>query len=106
MKTRLAVDLKVFRRRSGLSQADVAYLLGVDRSHVSKFERGKREPSMEHVTILCLIYGMRAPDFCVAALPQFEDALKERLQEILAEQGHPSRALKALAHRLVASRNQ
>lgn len=79
MDNRLAVDLKVFRRRSGLSQADVAHLLGVDRSLISKFERGGREPSMEHVCFLCLVYGTRPPAFCVAALPQFRQALAERL---------------------------
>ncbi len=83
----------------------MAQLLGVDRSQLSKFERSTRQPSMEHVTILCLIYGMRAPDFCVAALPQFEDVLAERLQAILTENGQPSAALKALAKRLTASRN-
>ncbi|MCP4409491.1 MAG: helix-turn-helix transcriptional regulator [Gammaproteobacteria bacterium] len=82
METRIAVDLKVFRRRSGLSQADVAHLLGVHRTQVSKFERGVREPSIEHVTILCLIYGLRLPDFCVAARPQFETVLAERLQTL------------------------
>ncbi len=82
METRIAVDLKVFRRRSGLRQADVAHLLGVHRTQVSKFERGVREPSIEHVTILCLIYGLRLPDFCVAARPQFERVLAERLQTL------------------------
>ena len=106
MKNRLAVDLKVFRRRSGLSQAEVAHLLDIHRSHLSKFERGTRQPSMEHVTILCLIYGMQAPDFCVAALPQFEDALAKRLQTVLAEQDQPSAALTALSKRLEVSHNQ
>lgn len=83
METRIAVDLKVFRRRSGLNQADVAHLLDVHRSLVSKFERGTREPSVEHVTILCLIYGLRVPDFCVAARSQFEAVLAERLEMLL-----------------------
>ncbi|MEM8971722.1 MAG: helix-turn-helix transcriptional regulator [Pseudomonadota bacterium] len=82
MDNRLAVDLKVFRRRSGLSQADVAHLLAVHRSLISKFEQGVREPSMEHVCLLCLIYSIRAPGFCVAALPQFEEALADRLNTL------------------------
>ena len=105
MENRLAVDLKVFRRRSGLSQAEVAKLLGIHRSQLSKFERGTRQPSMEHVTILCLIYGTRVPEFCVAALPQFEDALAERLQALLAENIEPSIALKTLAKKLSATRS-
>ena len=82
MDNRLAVDLKVFRRRSGLNQADVAHLLDVDRSLISKFDQGAREPSMEHVTFLCLIYGMRTPEFCVSALPQFQRVLARRLSSI------------------------
>lgn len=105
MDTRLAVDLKVFRRRSGLSQAEVAHLLGIHRSQLSKFERGTRQPSMEHVTILCLIYGMRAPDFCVAALPQFENILAERLQVLLGEIKQPSSELSALVEKLETSRS-
>lgn len=109
MKTRLAVDLKVFRRRSGLSQADVAHLLGIHRSHLSKFERGTREPSMEHVTLLCLIYGMRVPDFCVAALPQFESALAERFQSLsynASESTARAETLTALARQLEVSRSR
>lgn len=87
MENRLAVDLRVFRRRSGLSQADVAHFLGVHRSLISKFEQGVREPSMEHVTFLCLLYGTRAPGFCVAALPQFEKTLAERLMTLPKESG-------------------
>ena len=106
MENRLAVDLKVFRRRSGLSQVEVAHLLGIDRSQLSKFERGTRQPSMEHVTILCLIYGMRTPEFCVAALPQFEDVLVGRLQKLLGENDQPSPALTRLVRKLEASRSR
>ncbi len=106
METRIAVDLKVFRRRSGLNQADVAHLLGVHRTQISKFERGVREPSIEHVTILCLIYGLRLPDFCVAARPQFEQALAERLQTLPVDEGSTSetsreQTIQALSDHLV-----
>ena len=107
MDNRLAVDLRVFRRRSGLSQADVAHLLGVHRSLVSKFEQGVREPSMEHVTFLCLIYGMRAPAFCVAALPQFQMVLAERLTTLPQESGKQTvkrrTTITRLAEQLAAS---
>lgn len=63
---------------------------------------------MEHVTILCLIYGMRTPDFCVAALPQFESVLAERLGTLAfneSEQTARAQTLSTLAKQLEASRS-
>jgi transcriptional regulator with XRE-family HTH domain len=42
-------NLKLHRRRAGLSQAALAALLGIDRAHVSAMERGR-----QNVTIVTL----------------------------------------------------
>lgn len=36
--------LRTCRKRSGLSQREIAYLLGFDSAHVSRFERFRRTP--------------------------------------------------------------
>ena len=38
--------LKELRLRKGLSQGDVARILGVHRSYISGLERGRRNPSL------------------------------------------------------------
>ena len=38
MDTSFALDLKVTRRKAGLAQEDLAHLLGVDKSTISKIE--------------------------------------------------------------------
>lgn len=39
--------LATMRKRQGLSQAEVAELLGVDRSYVAKLERGHSSPLLD-----------------------------------------------------------
>lgn len=51
-----ALDLKVARRKSGLSQEDCAHLLGVDQPRFSKMEAGKSTPSIYELSILCLVF--------------------------------------------------
>ncbi len=67
MKHQFAFDLKVVRRRSGLSQSDCAHLLGRERSHLSKIERGEHLPTVEEVVALAVIFG-RSTDSLLAGL--------------------------------------
>ena len=57
----ISLDLRLARRQSGLTQADCAHLLGVDRSIVAKLESGKVTPSVIELAALCLIFD-RPPD--------------------------------------------
>lgn len=50
--------LRTFRKRTGLSQADVAYLFGRERgSKISRYERGDRMPQLTTAIGLEIIYG-------------------------------------------------
>jgi transcriptional regulator with XRE-family HTH domain len=50
--------LRKRRRQYGLSQDDIAAILGVySRSHVSMLESGDRRPSAEQVYLLNLLFG-------------------------------------------------
>lgn len=82
METRFAVDFKVARRRSGLSQADVAHLLGVSRTRVSKLECGHAAPSAEELAVLSLIYSQSFLALGSAAMPALVQALQTRLQDL------------------------
>ncbi|WP_164989183.1 helix-turn-helix transcriptional regulator [Roseovarius sp. A46] len=45
------------RRKSGLSQADCAHLLGVSQSHVSRLELGHAAPSVPDLCGVAIIFG-------------------------------------------------
>lgn len=57
MLTDFALDLRLARRRSGLSQHEVAHLLALDQSTLSDLERGETSPTVRQITQLALIYG-------------------------------------------------
>jgi DNA-binding XRE family transcriptional regulator len=50
--------LRAARLRTGLSQADVAECIGMSRSRLSYYERGKREPGAGTALTLALLYGI------------------------------------------------
>ena len=105
MGTKLALDLKVARRRSGLTQHDVAHLLNVDRTLLSKFERGHRMPSAEQVALLSLIYGRPVPDLYGASRQEWQAVLAERIKTLAMDDGPSTRteALHTLRAKLTAS---
>lgn len=49
--------LKILRKREGMTQAEVALKLGVDRSTYAKYESGQSEPNFEMLQKLASLYG-------------------------------------------------
>ncbi len=74
MSNAFALDLKVARRKSGLTQSDCAHLLGSHRSKFSHLELGKQPPTAVDIAMLSLIYGRTYDTLCRAV---FEDAARE-----------------------------
>ena len=56
MKVHFSDNLKNLRKSKGLSQADLAKILGVDQRTVSAWENSICEPSFEMLAILCDIF--------------------------------------------------
>lgn len=50
--------LRVLREEKKLTQADVAKAIGVDKSHVSKWEVGKSKPSIDSLLNLSELFGI------------------------------------------------
>ena len=50
-------QLKVFRKKMGLTQADVADHLGIDRSTYAKYETGQSEPNFDMLHKISLLFG-------------------------------------------------
>lgn len=79
-----SLDLKVARRKSGLSQADCAHLLGVDPSRLSKLEAGKATPSIYELSVLCFVFETPASTVHDRILVSLALALGERLSSMPA----------------------
>jgi len=55
--------LKTYRRRAGLSQDELAYLLGcADGAKVSRYERRERQPSLETLLAYQVLLGPDASE--------------------------------------------
>lgn len=55
-------NLQKARRKSQLTQLEVAEVLGICRSNISKYESGDLEPSLQMFRLMCMIYRVSADD--------------------------------------------
>ncbi|MBN1676794.1 MAG: helix-turn-helix transcriptional regulator [Kiritimatiellae bacterium] len=60
--TRLITELRQIRRRSGLTQAQVAQKMGWAKSTLSKIETRERRLDLLETYDLCGLYGIRLTD--------------------------------------------
>lgn len=51
-------QLRVLRKKAGITQAELAAQLGVDRSTYTKYENGQSEPSFEMLQKMAAIHGV------------------------------------------------
>lgn len=92
--------LRSFRRKAGLSQEEISFLLGTKAgTHISRYELGRREPSLDAALALEAIFGVPVRDLFRGRFEKVEEAVKARaellLQTIKTEEGNA--ALAALA---------
>lgn len=73
------LDLKAVRKRSGLSQEDCAHLIGTSADIFGRIERGERQPSIEEICALQLLFGKTFESFYAACI----DGARHRLEENL-----------------------
>lgn len=104
-----SLELKVARRKAGLSQKDCAHLLGVHASRVSLLESGKAVPTINQMCRLSLIYGRSFENLFGGVM---EDARRDLRRRMHAMPDAPTRwlgrfnrenTLRALAHRLTST---
>lgn len=65
MRSRVAWNVRRLRVQRGLSQEQFATDAGVDRSYVSRLERGLQNPTVVMLDRLAKALGLRAPDLLV-----------------------------------------
>ena len=82
-------ELKVSRKRTGLTNEDLATLLNIDPARVSRLERERREPTVREMISLCLIYDKDMARLYPRTMAEVWDQLKERIRQIDAQPKGP-----------------
>jgi len=70
--------LRAARLRTGLSQADVAQCIGMSRSRLSFYERGKREPDLVRAMSLSILYNLPLQKLFPQRVGALNGCLKKR----------------------------
>ena len=96
MERRLGTYLRTQRLRWGLTQSELARLLGMkSATHVSRLERGKRKPMAATILASAFIFGSKASEIFPRLVGAIEDDVGQRAYELYQElQGNPSKATK------------
>ncbi|MFN3889611.1 MAG: helix-turn-helix transcriptional regulator [Beijerinckiaceae bacterium] len=108
MITDFAIDLRVARRKAGLTQTDCAQLLDISTSSISMLEHGKRLPTLFEICSLSLIYGRSFESLFAEIIASARLALQDRLRTLPAKVRHCAATfnrestLKRLEERLLA----
>jgi transcriptional regulator with XRE-family HTH domain len=77
-----SMDLRLARKRSGLSQRDVANLMAIDQSTYSAFERGRTAPNLEQVCALSLIFDRSFLSLFELMIEEVSPRLLERVSGV------------------------
>ena len=92
MNRHLDAYLRTFRRLAGLSQAELALLVGLrSNTTISRFEELKRVPTLPAALALELIFGAPSTDIFPGVLATVKDGLHHRARDLYEMlQGDPS----------------
>lgn len=63
----IGAAIRTRRRSQGISQEQLAYMAGIDRSHMGKIERGERNVSVLNLIRICTALQTRASELLAAA---------------------------------------
>ena len=85
MPTDFAFDLRLARRKAGLTQRDCAHLLAVKQSRLSALEKGVMQPSLEELCILSVVYSRSFEQQLSAILADAQEKLRRRLPSLPAK---------------------
>jgi transcriptional regulator with XRE-family HTH domain len=82
MRTTFALDLKVLRRKSGLTQKDCAHLLAIHPSRISLLESGRVIPTITDIIALATLYGRSIEQLLPQLVRDTHHHLAERLRSM------------------------
>jgi transcriptional regulator with XRE-family HTH domain len=97
MKRKLDCYLRTYRLRAGLTQEEVAFILGLKtRTFVSYLEGSKREPKLAAAFALYIVFGSDATELFPKLFAQVESSVMARVLDLYERlQGKGSKATPA-----------
>lgn len=84
MNTQFALDLRLARRKAGLTQADTALLLGVRAPRLSLLEHGRKQPSLVEICTLSVIYGRSFESLFSELMEEVRRSIREKIARLPA----------------------
>lgn len=97
MASRLPNYLKTYRKRAGLSQDEVAFLLGCrSGAKVSRYERLARQPTLETAFACEAVFGVPTRELFAGVFQKVEAQIQKRARVLAArlEREQPDRAIR------------
>lgn len=86
--TRFDNYIRMFRKQAGLSQDELAFLLGwKSGSGISRFERGRREPTLEVLLAMEAVFGVPIRELYAGRFQKVERSVKERAGHFISDIG-------------------
>lgn len=82
MKTQFALDLTLARKKAGLRISDCAHLIGRESKVVTSLEQGRRNPTLEEILTLSLIYGRSFESLFAEIMRRVRRDLAARLETL------------------------
>lgn len=82
MSTEFALDLRLARRKAGLTQRDISHLLVSHQTTVSDLERGRVLPSVVQICTLSAIYGRSFESLFSTVMTDARRELLRRLKSL------------------------
>ena len=81
MSHKLQNYLRTYRKRSSLSQDEVAFLLGCQTgTKVSRYERSARKPNLETILAYVVVFGTRGRELFAGTFQKVEKRIVNRAQ--------------------------
>lgn len=82
MYNEMFMELRLARRKAGLTQQDCAHLLGATQQDVSALENGKRLPGVKQLCALALVYNRPLESLLVETLAHSRQQVSHRLSTL------------------------
>jgi transcriptional regulator with XRE-family HTH domain len=74
--------LSLLRKQNGLSQRDLAALVGQDRTMISMYERGRILPTLTAAGVFQLLFGLNVAEIFPALFRRLEQELESKRQKL------------------------
>lgn len=85
MAPRIKSYLRTHRKRGGLSQDEMAFLLGYQSgTKISRFERLARQPNLETALACQVVFGVPAHELFPGVFAEIEKTVTERARQLSA----------------------